>query len=57
MHQTCTYCNYPLILRSQDDPDDPVWGGNHYEYDSDGICFNCEYGNDGIRFNCLDNHP
>ena len=41
MLPTCKCCNYPLILRSQDDPSDSVWEDFHYEDGNDGYCFNC----------------
>lgn len=40
--ERCLKCGYPLILRKNDDPNDPVYEEEMYEDDNDGLCGNCD---------------
>lgn len=37
----CTDCGYPLILRKDDDPNNPAHEPEEYEDDNNGLCGNC----------------
>lgn len=37
----CIKCGYPLILRENDNPADPVFEEEMYEDNNGGVCGNC----------------
>lgn len=45
--EKCRCCKYPLVLRKNDDPNNPLFDQNHYEDDNGGICHNCRSEGEG----------
>lgn len=42
--ERCRECDYPLILRKNDDPNNPSHEPEEYEDDNNGLCGNCACG-------------
>ena len=56
----CRLCQYPLILRKNDDPKNPSHE-EEYEDDNNGLCGNCDCGDrisrEAIERNKAENNP